>query len=31
MPEIKKNRFAEEQIIGFPRQAGAGLPMKELR
>ena len=25
-----KKRFTEEQIIGFLREAGAGLPVKEL-
>jgi len=25
-----KKRFTEEQIIGFPREAEAGLPVKEL-
>jgi len=25
-----KKRFSEEQIIGFLREAGAGLPVKEL-
>jgi putative transposase len=25
-----KQRFTEEQIIGFPREAEAGMPVKEL-
>ena len=27
---MKKNRYSEEQIIGFLKQAEAGMPVKEL-
>ena len=27
---MKKSRFAEEQIIGFLKQADAGMPIKEI-
>lgn len=27
---MKTSRFTEEQIIGFPRQAEAGMPVKEV-
>ena len=30
MTEIKKSRYSEEQIIGFLKQADAGMPIKEL-
>ncbi|APW39532.1 hypothetical protein RD110_21860 [Rhodoferax koreense] len=30
MTDRKKSRFSEEQIIGFLRQAEAGMPIKEL-
>jgi putative transposase len=30
MTDMKKCRFTEEQIIGFLKQADAGMPVKEL-
>jgi putative transposase len=30
MTEMKNKRFTEEQIIGFLKQAEAGMPMKDL-
>lgn len=30
MTDIKKSRYSEEQIIGFLKQADAGMPIKEL-
>jgi putative transposase len=30
MTDMKKSRYSEEQIIGFLKQAEAGMPIKEL-
>jgi putative transposase len=30
MTDMKRSRFTEEQIIGFIKQAEAGMPIKEL-
>ena len=29
MTDMKKSRYSEEQIIGFLKQADAGMPIKE--
>jgi putative transposase len=30
MTDMKKSRYSEEQIIGFLKEASAGMPIKEL-
>jgi hypothetical protein len=30
MPDIKKNRFTEEQTIGFIKMVEASMPIKEI-
>jgi putative transposase len=30
MTDMKKSRYSEEQIIGFLKQADAGMPINEL-